>query len=510
MQRLSMKKIQDVLRLKTEGRSNEQIALILNIGETSVRRYLQLAEKAGISWPLPEDLNGDLLEKVLYPFKKDSKCPLPDFEYIYKELMRKGVTLQLLWEDYKKLNPDGYSRSQYCELYRRWVKADDASMLQVHKAAEATYVDYSGQTVSIFEETGRIAYQAQIFVAVLGASSYIFCEATQSQKLEDWIASHVRMSEYFGGVTQYWVPDNLKSGVRKADRYEPLINETYSTLANHYQTAVVPARAGCPKDKAKVENAVRLVQMHILAPLRDQRFFSLVELNHALSELLDKLNRRPFQKMPGSSRYSLYLEMEKQKMGLLPQNAFVFYRYGTAKVSSDYHVVIKKVPYSVPYQWIGRPVVYRYNERTIEIFNKNMSKISMHPRSFEERIPITSNEHRPSKHQHQARCNQEEICKAAKAIGASTFEWVEKIFQDPDLQLRQKINLTLGVVRLTKLYSNMRIDAACARGLYYHNFTFRGIKDILKGGLDSHPLPEKEPNSLPAHRNIRGGAYYKA
>ena len=503
-----MKKIQDVLRLKSEGRSNEQIALILNIGETSVRRYLQMAEQAGISWPLSENMDGDLLEKTLYPFEKNSKFPLPDFEHIHKELSRKGVTLHLLWEEYRKLHPDGYSRSRYCELYQRWAKADDASMLQTHKAAEATFIDYSGQTIPIFEEDGRIAYEAQIFVAVLGASSYIFCEATQSQKLEDWTASHVRMSEYFGGVTEYWIPDNLKSGVRKADRYEPLINESYDVLAVHYKAAVVPARAGSPKDKAKAENAVRLVQMHVLAPLRDLRFFSLAELNKAVSELLDSLNRRPFQKMPGSSRHSLYLEIEKEALRSLPECPFVFYRYGTGKVPSDYHVSIERVPYSVPYQWIGRPVVYRYNERTIEIFSKNMSRIAMHPRSFTEKVPVTCDEHRPAKHRHQARCNQEEICKEAKMTGVSAFEWVEKIFQDPSLQQRKKINITMGVVRLTKMYPHKRIDAACTRALFYHNFTFGGIKDILKGGLDTHPLPEKEPKHLSARRNIRGGAYY--
>lgn len=287
-ERLSMRKIKEVLRLKSAGLSNRNIAASVKVSHSTVADYLSRAEKANICWPLPENLDDMALQKLLFEEEPKPKSKKePDFNYIHKELKKKGVTLQLLWEEYIDLNPGGYSYSQFCYLYRNFKRYIDSVMRQEHKAGEKTFIDYAGMTMPIVDKgTGEVT-QAQIFVAALGASSYTFAEATLSQELPNFIGSHARAFSFFGGVTKAIVPDNLKSAVTKACRYEPDVNATYFDMAQHYNTAIIPTRPGKPKDKPKVESAVQVVEMWVLAPLRNRTFFSLSELNEAIAIRLD-------------------------------------------------------------------------------------------------------------------------------------------------------------------------------------------------------------------------------
>lgn len=321
-----MRTIKEVLRLKWScGLSRRAIAKSCGIARSTVDEYSKRARQAGLSWPLPDVLDDTALENLLYPPATllDSPRPLPVWADIHRDLARKSVTLMLLWDEYKAQYPEGYQYSQFCDLYRAYAKKLDISMRQVHYAGEKLFVDYSGQTVPVIDRSSGEIYDCQIFVAVLGASNFTYAEATYTQGLPDWIGSHVRALEFIGGVPEILVPDNLLSGITKACRYEPGVNRTYQELAVHYETAVIPARVRKPKDKAKVEAGVQLVQRWILAALRNRTFFSLTELNTAIRELLDKLNNRPFKKLSGS-RMSRFLEIDRPALRPLPAFAYEY------------------------------------------------------------------------------------------------------------------------------------------------------------------------------------------
>ena len=515
MKRINMRNIREVLRLKFDGlkRSDEKIAQAIGIGETMVRQYLNRAKVAGITWPLPEDLCDQKLEEILYPpihKERLDEYELPDFEYMNKELKKKGVTLLLLWEEYKRTSANYYSYSRYCNLYKDWCAIGDTWMMQNHKAGELTLVDWAGLTVPIYNRDGSIAFEAQIFVSALGASSYTFCRAMKSQKILDWCDAHKHMNEFYGGISEYWIPDNLKSGVTRSHRYEPHIQETYFDMARHYKVAVIPARVRRPQDKSLGESAVYLVENKILAPLRNIKFFSLEDFNEAIKEPLEKLNKKPFQNMPGSSRYSLYLEIEKQTLTPLPDVSYEIFHYGRETLNNGYHIIIEEVPYSVPYKLVGKSIESRYNERTVEFFYNN-KLAAVHQRSFVTNIPITDPKHRPIKHQrHAESVDPEHIKEQAKKMGEAVVAWVIHVLENPSIKERQRLNTALGVIRLSKTYSFTRINAACARGLFYNNFLFKGIEDILKRNLDSTPLPSVETQKpFPQkHTNIRGPNYY--
>ena len=511
-----MRKIRDVLRLKFNdaSHSNEKIAQIVGIGETTVREYLIRARAAGLTWPLPEELCDKKLEDCLYPPQVQGivdEYYIPDFERIHNELKRKGVTLLLLWEEYKQSHSNPCCYSQFCQLYKEWCATGDSWMIQVHKAGEETFIDWAGLTMPIYNpKDGSVAFSAQIFVSSLGASSYTFCRAMKNQQIPEWSEAHKRMSEFYGGITGYWIPDNTRTAVTKSHRYEPNFQEAYAAMARHYHVAVVPARVCRPQDKSKAEGSVYMVETHILAPLRDYKFFSLEELNAAIEGPLKKLNDTPFKNMPGSSRYSLYLEIDKPVLTPLPAVPYESFFYGRQTLNKGYHILIEGVPYSIPHTLIGRSIEWRYNERTVEFFY-NSKQIAIHQRSFHIGVPTTDPNHQPIKHRsHAESTDPENIRKEAAKMGESVLVWVNHVLADPDLKEKQSINTVLGVVRLSKTYSFARINAACARGVRYGNFLFKGIEDTLKRNLDSLPLPPTEtPKPLPQkHINVRGPDYY--
>jgi len=361
-ERLSMKRIKEILRLKYCAQlTHRQIGKSLCISPGSVSRYVNDAEACGLSWPLPEEISDEALERLIYGDKQSlpKRYHVPDWSAIYVELKKKGVTKQLLWEEYRnQYAAKAYSYSQFCTHLRAWIKLQKLSMKQVHHAGEKLFVDFAGQTIPVVQSHIGETRQAQIFIAVLGASNYTYAEAVWTQQLPDWIMSHVRAFEFFNGVPEMVVPDNLKSAVSKACRYDPDINPSYQQLASHYNFAVTPARPYRPKDKSKVEVGVQIVQRWILARLRHQDFFSLKELNQAISTLLKELNERPFKKLPGSRR-TAFLQLDKGALKTLPKEPYQYIEIKKARVHVDYHIEIDGHFYSVPYNLIRKEVIVR-------------------------------------------------------------------------------------------------------------------------------------------------------
>jgi len=508
--RLSVRKIREVLRLKFElGLDNRQIARSCSIPHSTVGNYLSRANAASLTWPLPPDLGDVDLESRLFPnvpVRQDTH--VPDFAAMHAELLRhKHLTLELLWQEYKEAHPDGYQYSWFCERYRRWARKLDVVLRQEYRAGEKMFVDHAGPTVPVVDrETGQIL-DASIFVAVLGASNYTFCEAVWKRDLPSWIGSHTRAVEFFQGVPEITVPDNWKAGVKDACYYEPDLNPTYRDWAEHYGTVVIPARVRKPRDKAKVENGVLIVERWILAALRKRTFFGLAELNEAIRELLVKLNRRRFRKLD-ASRATLFEEMERPALKPLPASPFTFAEWNVAKVRPDYHVEVDHHFYSVHYDHIGKRVEARFSEKTVEIFLKG-ERIAAHLRSYVPGKYTTLQEHRPPNHQH-LEWTLSEIMEQGRQVGTSTvavLERIMKVRKHPELGGRA----CRGVLRLGKHYSNARLEAACRRALAMNACSYKSIRSILAASLDRESL---EPVVIPAahaelHANVRGADYYK-
>jgi len=505
-----MRKVKEALRLKFScGLSVSGIARSLRVARSTVSEYLSRADSAGISWPLPGDMDDDALECLLFPPPSlpSSKRPLPDWVDVHEELRRNGVTLLLLWQEYKAENPDGFQYTRFCNRYRDWAGKLDLPMRFNHKAGEKMFVDYCGQTMPVVDKRTGEVREAQIFVAVLGASSYTFAEATWTQGLPDWIGSHVRAFNYFGGVTEITVPDNLRSGVSKACRYEPDINPTYQDLAEFYNMAVIPARVRKPKDKAKAEAGVLLVERWILAKLRHRTFFSLGELNEAIGELLEELNDRPFQKLPGSRR-SLFEKLDKPALKPLPSSPYQYAEWKKAKVNIDYHVEIDGHYYSVPHRLVRQKVDIRFTSKTVEIFRKGKRQAS-HMRSYVKGKHTTIKEHMPKSHQRHLEWTPSRIVSWAEKTGKATAELVAAIMESRP-HPEQGFRSCLGIMRLCKEYGDERLEAACQRALFIKALSYKSVMSILKTGLDKQPLPKKpEQQKLPIdHQNIRGSDYY--
>lgn len=507
--RISMRKIKDILRLHGAGLSIRKIAAALNVSRSVVTTTLERARAAQIRWPLPEDIDEASLHKVLYGTSaavKNVDRPIPDWSQVHRELKRKGVTLQLLWQEYKAIHPDGYQYSWFCDLYRAWRGKLDVVMRQSHKAGEKLFVDYAGQTVAVIDpRTGEVR-QAQLFVAVLGASNYSYAEATWSQTLPDWIASHERAFRFFGGVPEIVVPDNLKSGISKAHRYEPDVNPTYQDMATHYNVAVIPARAARPRDKAKVEVGVQIVQRWILARLRNHTFFSLVALNAAIAEHLEALNAKPFQKLPGS-RKSTFESLERPALNPLPATAYVYAQWKKARVNIDYHIEVEGHYYSVPYQFVHEQVEVRITEFTIECFLKG-KRVASHGRSLRRGRHTTVKAHMPPAHRHFADWTPERLADWAAKTGPATAELVQQIIASR-AHPQQGYRTCLGILRLGDAHGKDRLEAAAVRALAVKAVNYRSMVSILKNGLDKQPLPDTDEALAPiGHANIRGASYY--
>lgn len=509
-ERLSMRKITEVLRLKwTCGLSNRAIARSCRISHSTVSEYLVRAERAGLTWPLPESLDEDGLYRLLFPEKvvavSNSAKPLPDWEKVRKELKRRSVTRRLLWEEYREEHPAGYGYSQFCELYRQYLKKLDPPMRQNHKAGEKLFVDYAGETVPITNpETGEV-WQAQIFVAVQGASSYTYAEAQASQELPNWIGGHVRAMAFFDGVTQIIVPDNLKQGVKSPCWYDPDLNQTYLEMAQYYGVAVIPTRVRKPRDKAKAEVGVQVVERWILARLRHRTFFSLAELNRAIRKLLADLNHRKMEHLE-KSRRELFEELDRPTLRPLPERPYEYATWKAARVNIDYHVEFEKHFYSVPFTLIHEQVRIRATEQLVEIFHKrSRDPVAIHPRNPTPGRYSTQTAHMPTTHQKAGEWNAERLVRWADEIGPQTALLVQAILssrQHPE----QAFRACLGILRLAGKYAHAQMETACQMASEAQTLNYRGVKALL---ATLPPLPAPEATPLPTHENIRGNTYYQ-
>ncbi len=487
-ERLSMRKIREVLRLTLgHGLPQRAVGHSLRLSQGAVHGYVTRARLAGLGWPLPDGLDDAQLERLLYPPPAAVAAeprPVPDWAVVHRELRRPHVTLLLLWEEYRTgLGAGGgFGYSWFCDLYREWVGRLKPTLRQVHPAGERVFVDFAGHSMEVIDGATGEVRRAEIFVAVLGASNYTFAEATWTQSLPDWIAAHVDMLTFIGGVPRQIVSDNLRAGITRACFYEPLVNRTYADMASHYATAIIPARPYKPRDKAKVEVGVQVVQRWILARLRNRRFFSLGELNQAIRELVDQLNDRPMRGW-GTTRRALFEQVDRPALQPLPATAYEYADWKRCRVHLDYHVEIDKHFYSVPFRLLREEVEARLTARTVEIFHRG-KLVAAHPRGFRAHRPTTLAEHMPSSHRRYRDWTHERILREAAAIGDDTAALVEVILRSRP-HPEQGFRSCIGILRLAGRYDAERLDAACAKALALGTRSYGSVAAILKNARES-------------------------
>jgi transposase len=509
-QRLPMRQVREVLRLKHVcGHSGHQIAAMVGVSRYTVAEYLRRAAVVGVTWPVPPGLDDAALERKLFtpPFAStETPRPQPDWTRIHAELRRPGVTLSLLWEEYRAGQPEGYGYSRFCDLYAAWRGRLSPTMRQTHPAGERLFVDYAGQTVDVVDAATGEVRPAQIFVAALGASNLTYAEARWTQALPDWIGCHAGAFAFFGGAARQIVCDNLKAGVTAACRYEPGISRAYQDMAAHYGTAVLPARVRRPRDKAKVEVAVQVVQRWVLARLRHRRFFSLAELNGAIRELVADLNDRPMRHL-GASRRALFEALERPALLPLPAAPYVHAEWRRCRAGLDYHVEVHGHFYSVPYQLVREAIEARITDQTVELFHAGV-RVAAQLRNPRQHRHTTIPEHMPSAHRRHADWTPTRLLREAAAIGPATIALMERILTSKP-HPEQGFRACLGILRLARGYGPERLEAACQRGMDIGARSYGSVQSILRNGLDRAYRPDPVPDELPLqHGNIRGSGYY--
>jgi transposase len=507
-----MRHVREILRLGSAGISKHEIARRMGLAPSTVRETLKRFEAAGLAWPLPDGVADADLEARLYK-NAGTKQGLrrqvePDWAAVHRQLKRKHVTLSILWDEYIEQHPDGYRYSRFCDLYRSWEGKLSVTMRQAHAGGEKLFVDYAGDRAPVVIDrlTGEIR-QAWIFVAVLGASNFTYAEATWTQGLADWIGAHTRALEAIGGVPRLIVPDNTKTAVIKACLYEPSVNRTYAEMAAHYDTAILPTRPRRPRDKAKVEAGVLIMERWIIGRLRNRRFHSLAELNAAIRELLVRLNdERPIRRL-GLTRRQLLEELDRPLLKPLPVEPYLFAEWRIRRVGIDYHVDVERHYYSVPYRFAKDAVEVRLTARTVEVFAKG-ERIAAHLRSSGNGKHTTVQDHMPSSHRRYAGWTIERIRRDAALIGPSTAALCDLIL-DERSHPEQGFRACLGIVRLVKAFGAPRVEAATTRALDIGARTYGSVKSILDNNLDRHAASPRGPGSVAIHhRNIRGRHYY--
>lgn len=504
-----MRKIRDVLRLKLgQGVSERRIAKAVGMARSTVADCLGRARVAGIGWPIADGIDDAELERRLFPAHANAsptRLP-PDWSLIHKELQRRSMTLQLVWEEYRGEQPGGFGYSRFCELYSAWKGTVSATMRQTHGPAEKLFVDYAGDTVEVIDSATGEVRRAHIFVAVLGASNYTYAEGRWSEALPDWIGAHVNAFTAIGGVAHAIVCDNLKAGVTAVCRYEPGINRTYQDLATHYDTAILPARPYKPRDKAKVEGGVLIVQRYVLARLRNRQFFGLVELNTAIRAVVADLNAKVMRKI-GASRNELIETIDRPALKVLPAEPYVYAEWKLCKLGLDYHVEIDQHYYSAPHRLIRERIEARITDATVEIFHKG-ARVASHVRSAVKRRHTTVGEHMPSTHRHYADWTPERIMREAAVIGPAMIALVEAIMK-AKAHPEQGFRAAKGLLQLAKSYGVTRMEAAAMRGNDIGAVSYGSIKSILQNGLDKAYAKPAAPEAPPIqHANIRGRGYY--
>jgi transposase len=507
-----MRLVREVLRLTYAGVSKREVARRTGMAASTVRATIARFKSLGLIWPLPETITDSDLEARIYKSagKKQGHRRIiePDWASLHREMKRKHVTLSILWDEYIAGDPQGYRYSRFCELYRSWEDKISVTMRQAHLGGDKLFVDYAGDTASVVIDrlTGEIR-KAQIFVAVLGASSFTYAEATWTQSLADWIGSHTRAFEAIGGVTRLLVPDNTKTAIIKACLYEPQVNRTYTEMAAHYGTGVLPARPRRPRDKAKVEVGVLIMERWILGRLRNRQFHSLGELNEAIRGLLVRINdERPIRRL-GVTRRQLLEEVDRPALKPLPAEPYVFAEWRARRVGIDYHVDVDKHYYSVPHRFARAEVEVRLTGRSVEVFARG-ERIAVHLRSSGNGKHTTVQEHMPSSHRRYANWTLDRIRTDAAAIGPSTAALCDLILEHRP-HPEQGFRACLGIVRLVKPFGNARVEAAATRALDIGAMTYGSVRSILDNNLDRHSAGQRGPDGVTIlHPNIRGPRYY--
>jgi transposase len=510
-ERLPVRKLREIIRLRLQANlSGRGIAKSCGISPSTVAEYLGRIALAGLTWPLPRELDDDAaLERLLFPDegRPVSNRPEPDWVWVHTELQRRHVTKMLLWQEYKEAQPEGYQYSQFCDRYQRWARPLLATMRQAHRVGEKTFIDFSGDGIDIVHPITGVCEKAVLFVAVLGASNLTYVEPVLHQDLPTWVGCHVRAFEYFGGTTPVWVPDNPKVAVTKPSKYDPDLNPTYAELARHYEAVVIPARPRRPRDKAKVEAAVLVAERWVLAVLRNRTFYSLEELRDAVAELVERLNNRPMRKLK-KSRWELFEEIERAALKPLPARPYEFAEWARPRVAFDYHVAHDSHFYSVHYSLIGERLDLRATESTVEIFRRG-TRIESYPRSYAKGQYTTLKHHMPRAHLDMVDWTPERIIDWGRRVGPKTAAFLEAVMASK-AHPQQGFKRCRGVLALARSYPPERLEKACARALHFRTLTYKSVEAILVHKRDQHPLPgEEEPQqSLPLHKNLRGSRYY--
>ena len=501
--RLPVRKIREVLRLKAEGFGDRQIAAAIGSARSTVQECLRRAREAALSWPLAGERDEAALHAQLYrrvvPLPR---TPRPDFAELHRELRRRGVTRLLLWEEYKAAHPDGWQYSVFCDQYWRWLAHQELVLRQDHAPGDKLFVDYAGQTVPIVDRHTGECRVAQIFVAVLGCFNFSYAEATWTQRAADWLGSHVRALQAFGGAPRAIVPDNLKSGVKRAHRYEPELNPAYQDFAEHYGVAILPARVRKPRDKAKVESGVLVVERWILARLRNRTFFSLGELNAAIRELLERLNTRAFKKLAGCRR-SRFEELERAALRPLPLRAYEFGEWRQAKVHPDYHIEVGRAYYSVPYALIGERVDVRLTAHGVEVFHGG-KRVAAHARASARGQRSTRRAHRPARHVAVIERTLEQTFSRAATIGVATAELIRQQARRR-LHPEETLRSAQGILRLARDFSPGELERACQRALTLQSYSYRAVRAFI----ETPDTARAQPALDLTHENLRGAPYFE-
>ena len=509
--RVLMSKIRQTLQLLADsGLSMRQVAAALGISKTTVSEIALYARDAGVDWPLASTLSDDDLQARLYPppRPRSSTRLEPDYAALHQELKRPGVTLQLLWEEYRAgAGAQAYRYSAYCEKYRTWAKRLKRSMRQIHPGGERLFVDYAGQTLPVIDPTTGVIRRAQVFVAVLGASNYTYACATWQQTAADWVGAIIDTLAFIGGVPRLLVPDQPRALIANPDAYEPVTARLMQELGEHYGIAVLPARPGRPQDKAKVEVGVQVVERWILARLRHRRFFTLAEVNQAMRQLLAELNLRAFKKLPGCRR-SAFEALDAPALAPLPAVAMVLAQFKPARVNIDYHVAFEGHHYSVPHQHVGQAVELRITGATLEVLLRRQ-RIAAHARSAQAGGFTTVAEHMPASHREHRQWTPAKLISWGERIGAATgavVRWQMEHRPHPEQGYRS----CLGLMRLAREFGPQRLEAACARAQSIRAPHYRSVKSILECGLDRQDssLLGGATSPMPSHDNVRGPGYY--
>jgi len=505
---LSMRQLRHLLRLHHGGVSAREMGRLLGVARSTIQDNLKRAAAAGLAWPLADDVTDEVLEQRLFggagaPTGQRRRVE-PDWAALARELKRPGVTMMILWEEYREINQDAYGYSRFCDLLRGFERRLSPVMRQHHVAGEKAFVDYSGKRIGIVDpETGEI-HEAEIFVGVLGASNLTYAEATWTQQLPDWTGAHVRMFRFFNGAPKLLVPDNLKSGVNKASFYDPEINRTYGAMAAHYSVGILPARPHKPRDKAKVEAGVRFAQSYILGRLRAQTFFSLAECNEAIKLVMQRMNERAMRHL-GVSRRELFEKIEREALNGLPTEDWEFAEWRRARVNLDYHIDVHDFLYSVPHALIRAEVEVRVTERIVEVFHRGQ-RVAVHQRRYMGRKHGTDPDHMPSSHRHYAEWTPDRFRRWAAKIGPNTEGLITAVLASRP-HPEQGFRTCLGILRSYRGLDAARVEAVSARAIELGVLNCKGVALLLARKFDASGA-DSRPITLFDHANLRGPGYY--